>query len=403
MTAQVHEGLILDGVKTSMAFCPPLPKDNPRLIELNGNQGLSTACWRGYRGSWEIKGGKFFLTGISGKYQLSDGPSIFANWFTGTIKIPAGDILKYVHGGFSTVYEQEIHITIQEGIVKKNITVDNRPPSPKATNVDYGVVNRYFPDKGFGFVRGLLLGNNSEIFFHIKTIKKTDPQLAESLSRDLFGEKLHFWFDTETTSKGIQICTVFSPRQIRQGAASDTSHLIDRIESYWRNLGRQKPSLLDDVTSDLLGQDRTNELNLERRHLESEEQKKRELERKELEAKTEIERERRQRQHDAERAQEQLEEDEFQNLVAEMMKFGFTHSSQVSNYIVSNRLGYKYKNISGILQMELDGTTWNFKGGFPPKIYARLCDELGLSNNGTRARAVAFESFGNIEERSNRK
>lgn len=119
MTAQVHEGLILDGVKTSMAFCPPLPKDNPRLIELNGNQGLSTACWRGYRGSWEIKGGKFFLTGISGKYQLSDGPSIFANWFTGTIKIPAGDILKYVHGGFSTVYEQEIHITIQEGIVKK--------------------------------------------------------------------------------------------------------------------------------------------------------------------------------------------------------------------------------------------------------------------------------------------
>ncbi|MFM5769261.1 cold-shock protein [Aeromonas caviae] len=262
MTAQVHEGLILDGVKTSMAFCPPLPKDNPRLIELNGNQGLSTACWRGYRGSWEIKGGKFFLTGISGKYQLSDGPSIFANWFTGTIKIPAGDILKYVHGGFSTVYEQEIHITIQEGIVKKNITVDNRPPSPKATNVDYGVVNRYFPDKGFGFVRGLLLGNNSEIFFHIKTIKKTDPQLAESLSRDLFGEKLHFWFDTETTSKGIQICTVFSPRQIRQGAASDTSHLIDRIESYWRNLGRQKPSWLDDVTSDLLGQDRTNELNL---------------------------------------------------------------------------------------------------------------------------------------------
>ncbi|WP_337077207.1 hypothetical protein [Aeromonas dhakensis] len=86
-----------------------------------------------------------------------------------------------------------------------------------------------------------------------------------------------------------------------------------------------------------------------------------------------------------------------------MTKFAFTHSSQVSHYIVSNRLGYKYKNISGVLQMELDGTTWDFKGGFPPKIYAKLCDELGLSNSGTRARAVAFESFGNIEERSNRK
>lgn len=86
-----------------------------------------------------------------------------------------------------------------------------------------------------------------------------------------------------------------------------------------------------------------------------------------------------------------------------MTKFAFTHSSQVSHYIVSNRLGYKYKNISGVLQMEFDGTTWDFKGGFPPKIYAKLCDELGLSNSGTRARAVAFESFDNIEERSNRK
>ena len=95
MTAQVHEGLILDGVKTSMAFCPPLPKDNPRLIELKGDQGLNTACWRGYQGSWEIKDGKFFLTGIRGKYQLSDGAPIFASWFTGTIKVPKGNILKY--------------------------------------------------------------------------------------------------------------------------------------------------------------------------------------------------------------------------------------------------------------------------------------------------------------------
>ena len=108
------------------------------------------------------------------------------------------------------------------------------------------------------------------------------------------------------------------------------------------------------------------------------------------------------RNHPGPDTQEQLEEDEFQNLVAEMTQLGFTHSSQVSNHIVSRRLGYKYKNISGILQMELDGTTWNFKGGFPPKIYARLCEELGLSNNGTRARAVAFESFGNIEERNRR-
>lgn len=403
MTAQVHEVLILDGIKTSIAFCPPLPKDNKRLIELRGDQGISTACWRGYQGSWEIKDGKFFLTGIRGKHQLSDGAPIFASWFTGTIKVPKGDILRYVHGGFTTVYEQEINIVIQNGFVTATTTTDNRPSPPKATNIEYGVVSKYFSDRGFGFVRGLLLRNNSEVFFHIKTIKKTAPQLAESLARDSFEEKLYFWFDTETTSKGIQVRAVLSSEQLRQGAVFDSSRLIERVESYWRNLDHQTPSWLDSATSDLIGRDRTDKLSLERRSLETQKKKKRELERKQLEAQAVIEQEKRQRQRDDERAQEQLEEDEFQNLVAEMMKFGFTHSSQVSNYIVSNRLGYKYKNISGILQMELDGTTWNFKGGFPPKIYARLCDELGLSNNGTRARAVAFESFGNIEERSSRK
>lgn len=401
MTAQVHELLILDGTKTSMAFCPPLPKDNPRLIELKGDQGLNTACWRGYQGSWEIKDGKLFLTGIRGKYQLSDGVPIFASWFTGTIRVPIGDILRYVHGGFATVYEQEMNIEIQNGFVTATTTTDNRPP--KATNIEYGVVSKYFSDRGFGFVRSLLLRSNSEVFFHIKTIKKTAPQLAESLAREPFDEELHFWFDTETTSKGIQVRAVLSSEQLRQGAVSDSSPLSERLESYWRNLEHQTPSWLDNATSDLIGRDRTDKLSLERGRLETEKKKKSELERKQLEAQAAIEQERRQRQRDAERAQEQLEEDEFQNLVAEMMKFGFARSSQVSNYIVSNRLGYKYKNISGILQMELDGTTWNFKGGFPPKIYARLCDELGLSNHGTRARAVAFESFGNIEERSNRK
>ncbi len=269
-------------------------------------------------------------------------------------------------------------------------------------STDFGVVSNYISERGFGFVRGLLLGNSSEVFFHIKTIKKTDPQLAERLASDPSSEDLHFWFETEVTPKGTQVRVILSPEQIRRGAITDPTRLIERIEFHWRNFGRQKPSWLDDVTSDLVGRDRADELSLERSRLEAEEQKKRELERKEFEARAAIEQERRQRQRNAERAQEQLEEDEFQNLVAEMTQLGFTHSSQVSNHIVSRRPGYKYKNISGILQMELDGTTWNFKGGFPPKIYARLCEELGLSNNGTRARAVAFESFGNIEERNRR-
>ena len=270
-------------------------------------------------------------------------------------------------------------------------------------SIDFGVVSNYISERGFGFVRGQLLGNNSEIFFHIRTIKKTDSQLASRLSNEPFGEDFHFWFETEITPKGVQVCTVFTSDKVRKGAITSQAKLVESIESYWRDLRRKKPSWLEDATSDLVGRDRANELSLKREHLKAEEQKKRELERKEIEAREAIELEKRQQQLDAEKAQELLEEVEFQNLVSEMKLLGITHSSQVSNYIVTNRLGYKYKNISGILQMELDGTTWNFKGGFPPKIYARLCDELGLSNNGTRARAVAFESFDNIEERYRKK
>lgn len=245
-------------------------------------------------------------------------------------------------------------------------------------STDFGVVSNYISERGFGFVRGLLPGNSPEVFFHIKTIKKTDPQLATRISSAPFSGDFHFWFETEVTPKGAQVRVVLSTEQIRQGAITDPTRLIERVESYWRNFGYQKPSWLDDVTSDLVGRNRTDELSLERGRLEAEEQEKR------------------QRQRDVKRAQEQLEEDEFQNLVAEMTKFGFTHSSQVSNYIVSNHLGYKYKNISGILQMELDGTAWNFKGGFPQNIYARLCIELGLENQGSRARPLGFTPYKEI-------
>jgi hypothetical protein len=97
-----------------------------------------------------------------------------------------------------------------------------------------------------------------------------------------------------------------------------------------------------------------------------------------------------------EAAQERIEEDEFAQLVAEMSALNYTRSSQVSAHIVRNKLGFQYKNISGLLEMELDGRRWNFNGGFPPKIYARLCDALGLGNQHSRAKPVAFTPYKDV-------
>jgi hypothetical protein len=143
LTAQVYERLILNGKETDMSFCPPLPEGNPRIVTLSDEEARqrvnapgsptyqsmvlnSTACWRHYRGCWEVKDGRFYLTALEGKYRLVGTEPLLADWFTGVIRIPRGKLLHYVHMGFGSVYEEELHIKIVRGIVTKTRTIDNR-------------------------------------------------------------------------------------------------------------------------------------------------------------------------------------------------------------------------------------------------------------------------------------
>ncbi|MGD0025696.1 MAG: hypothetical protein ABSC37_13925 [Xanthobacteraceae bacterium] len=152
MTAQIHERLILDGEELSMAYCPELPEHHARLRELSkqemdarlkqswkdmeaaGRKGElpslafvhSTGCWRRYLGAWEVRDGQFFLIAIEGRYELlGDGP-LLADWFTGVLRVPEGKILTYVHMGFGSVYEKELHIHIERGVVTGRRIYDNR-------------------------------------------------------------------------------------------------------------------------------------------------------------------------------------------------------------------------------------------------------------------------------------
>ena len=125
MTAQIHEKLIYEGEETSMAFCPPLPENHPRIKD-DEIKFVSSGCWRGYIGTWEIKEGKFYLVDIKGKYKLVGDSPIFADWFSGVIRIPRGELLHYVHMGFGSVFEEELHVKIEKGIVQKKKLIDNR-------------------------------------------------------------------------------------------------------------------------------------------------------------------------------------------------------------------------------------------------------------------------------------
>jgi hypothetical protein len=138
MTAQVHEQLILDGVVTSMAFCPRIPEDHPDIRKLsdteihNGLAGnvssiiFSTACWREYIGTWMVRDNRFYLVDIVGRYQVTTDIPIFADWVKAVLHIPKGELLQYVHMGFGSVYEFEHHIEIKDGQVINQYVLDNR-------------------------------------------------------------------------------------------------------------------------------------------------------------------------------------------------------------------------------------------------------------------------------------
>jgi cell division protein FtsI/penicillin-binding protein 2 len=257
-------------------------------------------------------------------------------------------------------------------------------------NIDFGIVKKYFSDRGFGFVtRTFLSSCQSEVFFHIRNVKKTRADLAEKLTKYESTDSIWFWYDTEITSKGEQVHRILDSGEIQKMDFDNLPKIIDRIEVIWADVDSNMPDWLQEVTLDLLGTDRVEELSLERDVLEKEIrkiEKKRQKEIRKVEKK-------RQKQLKKVKIQKDIEEKEFEQLVAEMKVLGITESKDVSRHIMRNKLGHKYKNISGIVKMEHDGTVWDFKGGFPPQIYARLCNELGLRNQGTRARALSFKAF----------
>jgi hypothetical protein len=132
MTAQVHEKIRYQGKRMHLATCPHFPEDHPRIKKLSDEEYWggnfddiigSTACWREYIGSWSIRRGKLYLTKLEGRFLLEGKVAIFADWFSGALHIPKGKVLDYIHMGFDTVYEQEIILTVEQGVVIKTEVV----------------------------------------------------------------------------------------------------------------------------------------------------------------------------------------------------------------------------------------------------------------------------------------
>jgi len=148
----------------------PWPGDKRQIFEIAPGE-IITGNYRGYRAIWEIIDRKIFLAGLDSFYKKSQDvnrtftqdhekpvsysprneseradlkkifPSrfrdgrVFADWFTGTIRIPDGKILKYIRFDNESVYERDILFHFESGVLKRSEVKTNILPEsvPKSS------------------------------------------------------------------------------------------------------------------------------------------------------------------------------------------------------------------------------------------------------------------------------
>lgn len=96
----------------------------------------STDCWRGYVGEWLIFKNLLYLFRLTVytpgdktkdlNYLFPSQKYVFANWFSGEIRIPYGEMLKYVHSGYESIYEKDLILKFNKGMLTEEVVIDNR-------------------------------------------------------------------------------------------------------------------------------------------------------------------------------------------------------------------------------------------------------------------------------------
>jgi len=145
MTAQIGDRIFINNKEYTLA-CEPISSylyDN-KVEKLF--TAVNTACYRGYCATWKLFEGKIYLIDIESPDQLkrmkgnvSDEPvsamqklfpghtEVFADWVNGTLKIQSGELLEHIHIGYESVYETNIYLKFENGILIEEKTVKNTP------------------------------------------------------------------------------------------------------------------------------------------------------------------------------------------------------------------------------------------------------------------------------------
>ena len=172
MTAQTPDSIRFQPRGATHPLCENPLDSFLRARGLKKSRGgmMSTANWRGYVATWLLQRDRLWLTAISsnglivdrrqseaeaeadadadvpgeldgrpftvdGLFPDEDRPPetpVFAEWYSGELRIPEGEMIQYVHGGYGTTYERDRLILIERGrFVRSWVRKNDSPPSPE--------------------------------------------------------------------------------------------------------------------------------------------------------------------------------------------------------------------------------------------------------------------------------
>lgn len=151
---------------------------NPKSL-FGGSGCFYTGCWRNYIATWKIVDGKLYLVkirnacyptplkGVSASYkggvdkdsigsEYADLKALFperfengmvkADWVSGELYLPQGELLYYIHDGFQSIYETELKFTLEKGALVEIEKLDNSKTKRSKYSEDSKLLLKYIYD-----------------------------------------------------------------------------------------------------------------------------------------------------------------------------------------------------------------------------------------------------------------
>jgi hypothetical protein len=134
MTAQIFE-IFFESEKHAMCT-NPLWDYCARGEELPNFASSCTALWWRYVGTLEVINDRFYMVELSGEIASGEdanietvfpgyGDRVFAFWYSGTIRLPQGKMLVYLHMSYGSSYERDLLLEFKKSILTSRLVKVN--------------------------------------------------------------------------------------------------------------------------------------------------------------------------------------------------------------------------------------------------------------------------------------